>query len=188
MKSILNRKKPNRGMQLILGLGLIFVMLFSTLGYAFRDKGGEEPNKVEYGGVEFIKDASGYWNFNIQGLSFLTKYNPQETENLSFFSSLNINEYVNRPLYFVGGFNEPILEINRNLGQVVRRVNEACLSEDCERDLPIKNCSVDNIVVIREPNEERGRIYQEENCVFIIANLGNQTLYADKFLFKILGI
>jgi hypothetical protein len=188
MQSILNKKGPNRGMQLILGLGLIFVMLFSTLSYAFGDRESGNSNKIDYNGVEFIQDASGYWNFNIQGLSFLTRYNPLEIEDISFFSSLNINKYVNEPLYFVGGFNEPTLEINRNVAQVIMRVNEACLSENCEGDLPTKNCSVDNVIVIKEPDKESERIYQEENCVFIVADLGNQTLYADKFLFHILGI
>jgi hypothetical protein len=31
-------------------------------------------------------------------------------------------------------------------------------------------------------------MYQEENCVFIFARYENQSKYADKFLFKLLGI
>ena len=189
-------KKTKRN-QLIIGLLLIGLMLFSVIGYALSGRGAEEDfEKIEYKGIEFVQDTSGYWSFNIQGQNFLTKYNPIETEEISFSSDLNIADYSNKPLYFVGILQEPNFEINRNLNSLVLRVQEACLSKkDCENDLPIKNCSFDNIIVIKElesdledESEEKEDIYQQENCVFITASLGNQTKYADKFLFNILGI
>ena len=189
-------KKTKRN-QLIIGLLLIGLMLFSVIGYALSGRGTEEDlEKIEYKGIEFVQDNSGYWSFKIDGIDFLTKYNPEETEKISFSSDLNIADYSNKPLYFVGIFQEPNFEINRNLNSLVLRVQEACLSKnDCENDLPIKNCSVDNIIVIKEleidledESEEKENIYQQENCVFITASLGNQTKYADKFLFNILGI
>ena len=189
-------KKTKRN-QLIIGLLLIGLMLFSVIGYALSGRGAEEElEKIEYKGIEFAQDNSGYWRFNIQGQNFLTKYNPKETEKISFSSSLNLNAYLNKPLYFVGIFQEPNFEINRNLNSLVLRVQGACISKkDCGNDLPIKNCSVDNIIVIKElesdlgnESEEKENIYQQENCVFIIASLGNQTKYADKFLFNILGL
>ncbi len=189
-------KKTKRN-QLIIGLLLIGLMLFSVIGYALSGRGAEENlEKIEYKGIEFVQDNSGYWGFAIQGQKFLTKYNPKETEKISFSSDLNIADYSNKPLYFVGIFQEPNFEINRNLNSLVLRVQEACLSKkDCENDLPIKNCSIDNIIVIKEleidleeEGEEKENIYQQENCVFITASLGNQTKYADKFLFNVLGI
>ena len=62
------------------------------------------------------------------------------------------------------------------------------MSEDCDKDLPIKNCSEDNVIVIKEPEKENENIHQEEKCVYITASFENQTKYADAFLFKILGI
>jgi len=189
-------KKTKRN-QLIIGLLLIGLMLFSVIGYALSGRGAEENlEKIEYNGIEFLQDNSGYWSFKIDGIDFLTKYNPKETEKISFSSDLNINDYSNKPLYFVGIFQEPNFEINRNLNSLVLRVQEACLSKkDCKNDLPIKNCSVDNIIVIKEleidleeESEEKENIYQQENCIFITASLGNQTKYADKFLFNVLGI
>ncbi len=189
-------KKTKRN-QLIIGLLLIGLMLFSVIGYALSGRGTEEDlEKIEYKGIEFVEDNSGYWSFNIQGQNFVTKYNPIETEEISFSSDLKVVDYSNKPLYFVGIFQEPNFEINRNLNFLVLRVQEACLSKkDCENDLPIKNCSIDNIIVIKEleidledESEEKENIYQQENCVFITASLGNQTKYADKFLFNVLGI
>ena len=107
---------------------------------------------------------------------------------IPLFNYLTINDYVGKPLYFVSEFNEPVLEISRNLNQFVSRINEACLSEeDCLEDIPTKNCSVDNIIVIEESVDEIKEIRQEENCIFIIADFGNQTKYTDAFLFRILG-
>ena len=191
MRSIITRtqqdKKTKRN-QLIIGLLLIGLMTFSVVGYALSGRGAEEDfEKIEYKGIEFIQDNSGYWNFNIQGQNFVTKYNPEETEEILFSSDITLSDYSNKPLYFVGIFQEPNFEINRNLNPFVLRVQEACLSkQNCENDLPIKNCSADNIIVINEG--EDGDIYQDENCIFITASLGNQTKYANKFLFEILGI
>lgn len=191
MRRIITRTqqdKTTKRNHLIMGLLLIGLMLFSVIGYALSGRGAEEDfEKIEYNGIEFIQDNSGYWNFKIQGQNFMTKYNPEETEEISFSSDLDVADYLNKPLYFVGIFQEPSFEINRNLNSLALRVQEACLSKkDCENDLPIKDCSVDNIIVINEGDDEN--IYQDENCIFITASLGNQTKYADKFLFNILGV
>ncbi len=193
MRKIISREEKSKKIkrnQLIIGIVLIGVMVFGTLGYAFGGGREENSDKIEYKGIEFTQDDSGYWRFNIQGYDFSTKYNPKETEDIGFFIYSSINDYVNQPLYLVSEFNEPNFEISRNLNQFVLRINEACLSEECEKDLPIKNCSVDNIIIIQEleNEDEIENIYQEENCVFITANFENQTRYTDAFLFKILGI
>jgi len=191
MRKIITRThqdKTTKRNTLIMGILLIGLMTFSVVGYALSGRGAEGNfEKIEYKGIEFVQDNSGYWNFKIEGISFLTKHNPEETEKISFSSSLNLNDYSNKPLYLVGGFKDPNFEINRNLNYIVLRAQEACLSkDDCKNELPIKNCSVDNIIIVNEG--EDGDLYQEDNCIFITASLGNQTKYADKFLFDILGI
>ncbi len=193
MRKILSRdekdKKVRRN-QLVIGMILIGVMIFGTLGYAFSGRENENSEKIEYKGIEFIK-TNDYWNFNLQGYDFITKYNPQETENISFLSYSSMNNYANKPLYLVSEFNEPNYEISRNLNPFVLRIQNACISEDdCIGNLPIKNCSADNIIIIKEINNEspKEEIYQQDSCIFIIASLENQTRYVDSFLFKILGI
>jgi len=187
MRSLVNKKDKSKQNQLILGGLLIILMLFSVVGYALGGRDNENNKKIEYNGIEFVQDNSGYWNFNIQGNKFLTKYNPEETKNINFFTQSKINDYTNKPLYVVGGFQEPNYEISRNLGDFVLRMQEACLfEENCLDSLPIKNCSVDNIIVIG--NSEKQIIRQQENCIFIEATLENQVKYVDKFLFNVLGI
>ncbi len=195
MRKILTRNdkdKKVRRNQLIIGLILILVMVFGTVGYAFSDKENENSEKIEYKGVEFIK-INEYWNFNLQGYDFITRYNPIEVENIMFLSYSSINNYAGKPLYLVSDFNEPNYEISRNLNPLVSRINGACLSENnCTGDLPTKNCSADNIIIIREPKNEtdniKESIYQQDNCIFIISSIENQTRYVDSFLFKILGL
>jgi hypothetical protein len=192
MRKIISREtkdNKNKRNQVIVGVFLIGIMLFGTLGYAFGGREEENSKKIEYSGIEFVQDDSGYWRFNIQGNELVTVYNPEETEEIGFFIYSSINDYVNEPLYFVSEFQEPIFELGRDLNPFVLRIGEACLSEDCERDFPVKNCSVDNIIIIEEPLDGEGaNIYQEENCIFIIANSTEQIKYSDAFLFKILGI
>ena len=165
-------------------------MIFSTLGYAFSDKSDGNPKKMEYNGVEFIK-TNEYWNFNLNGNSFITKYNPKEVENITLLGYISINSYTNKPLYFVSDFNEPNYEISRNLNPFVLRIQNACISEeDCVGNLPVKNCSEDNVIIIKElkTDDIKESIFQQDNCIFITSSIENQTRYADAFLFKTLGI
>ena len=191
MRGIIKKKDNTKRNQLILGLFLVLLMVFSTLGYALGSGNNSNSNqKINYNGVEFIQDDSGYWGFIVQNTQFMTRYTPEETKDIVFFNSLSLNDYTNKPLYFEGEIGEPVSEISRNLGErFVLRIQEACLDEDCERDLPIKNCSTDNVISIKQvPENGLESIYQEQNCIFIVADYSNQTLYADKLLFSLLGI
>lgn len=191
MRSLINKKDNSRQNQLILGVGLIILMVFSTLGYALTGRNDEEINKkIEYQGIEFVQDNSGYWLFEVQGDIFITKYNPEEVEDISFSGNLRLANYQDKPLYFIGDANEPVIEIARNIERFVLRIQNACINkEDCEEDLPVKNCFEDNVIIIAEPKSgETEDLYQEGNCIFITANFANQTRYADKFIYNLLGI
>jgi hypothetical protein len=190
MRSILGRKDNSKGNQLILGIGLIILMLFSTLGYALGGKNEDAKDVINHNGIEFIQDSSGYWKSEIQNYEFLMKYNPQEVQDIDFNGNLVLSDLENKPLYFVGESNEPIIEIARNLERFVLRTQSACVDPNaCEGDLPLKNCFEDNIVIVKEPREEEyEKIYQQGNCVFIEAHFANQTKYADKFVYDLLEV
>lgn len=192
MRSLVNKKNKDKRNQLILGIFLIIIMVSSTLGYALLGRSEDTgSSKIEYNGIEFKQDNSGYWYSDIQGYEFITQYNPEELENIEFISSLNVNNYQNQPLYFVGDIGQGSSEIIRNLAErFVLRIQEACINnESCEQDLPIKDCSTENIIIINEISEEEvENIYQEENCIFINSSSVNQTRYADKFLFNLMRI
>ena len=192
MRKILTQEQKDKRIkrnQLIIGSILIGVMIFGTLGYAFSGRENENSEKIDYNGITFVKNDY-YWMFNLQGYEFITMYNPIEVENITFLSYSSINNYAGKPLYMVSDFNEPNYEISRNLNPFVSRINGACLSEDCDNDFSIKNCSIDNIIIIQEPEKEgtKESIYQQENCIFITSSIENQTRYVDAFLFKVLGI
>jgi len=182
-------ERQSKRNQLIIGILLILLMMFSTLGYALSGKDDSTgTQKIDYKGIEFVKDSD-YWFFNLQGSDFVVRHNPEEIENISFSGLLSLNDYSNQPLYFVGS-GDAVFEIRRNLDRFVLRMQEACLPEqNCTGDLPIKNCSADNMIIVREPlEEELESIYQENNCVYIVSEYSNQSMYADAFLFDILGV
>ena len=183
------RKKTVKRNQIILGLILVLLMVFSTLGYALSGRGDKEQSgNMNYKGVDFIKDSSGYWRFNIQGFDFATQYSPEETQDIYFFLYASVSDYGGNPLYFVGDIDAGI-ELKRNLNYFPQRMNDACLNNDCEGDFPIKNCSKDYVISIREPLEdEDSGVSQDENCIIIVANSSEQIRYSDAVLFKLLGI
>ena len=195
MRQLISRKdleRKKRINQLLIGIVLIGLMVLSTLGFAFSGRGDDDSIQVvEYKGVEYSRQGE-QWYFNVQRMDFNTRYNPEEVSGINFFSSLTIQDYVNTPLYFVGDSGEHFFELERNLlNRFVLRTSFACLDESCEGNFPVKNCSVDKVVVFEEidyEDESLESIIQEENCVFIKTSLSNQTRYTDAFLFDLLGI
>jgi hypothetical protein len=200
MRKIISKEekdKKTRRNQLLIGGILILIMLFGYGAISLNNKSDTtEEDRIKYNGIDFIKDNSGYWNFAIQGQQFIIINNPENISKINFLSTLNLNYYSNKPLYFVGDIGEGSSEISRNLAnRFVLRIQQACLDEkECKGNFPIKNCSSDNMIIFKEisNNETENNVtetmYQEENCVFIFSKYENQSKYADKFLFKLLGI
>jgi hypothetical protein len=191
MQKLLTKKerdKKTRRNQILIGGVLILIMVLSALG-TFSMRGTDGSSKVTYNGVEFV-ETDGFWSFTVGEYAFETQYNPEEVSEIGFSSDALLQNYDDKPLYFAGDEGEGKNEIIRNIYRFVSRISNACLVyEGCEEDLPEKNCSVDNVIVIQEPmDNESETIYQEENCVFIVSEYSNQTKYADVFLFKVLGL
>jgi len=181
------KKKESRN-KLIIGLVLVAIMVLSTAGYSFFSVSKEETKKIEYNGAEFILNDAGMWQFKIQNFDFSTQYNPEETENISVIALATINSYIGKPLFFSGEETAAKQEVARNLLNFASRMQDVCIEEDkdCDKTLPIKNCSQDNIIIFQE--EKFIDIGEEENCIFISAPYDEQIRTADSFLFKILGV
>jgi uncharacterized protein YneR len=196
MKKIMTKKereKRDQIRQLVVGGVLIFIMILSTfaLGFGSKEDSESKESNIEYKGIAFTKSGD-YWYFNINNNNFLTKYNPEEIREISFSGLLDLGDYADNVLYFTQE-GEAKREIIMNLeynNQIIKRSQNACLSEqECLGDYPVKNCSKDRIVVIKEPAEnEKERIYQDQNCIFIISQINNQTRFADRLLFEVLGV
>ncbi|MDD5193440.1 MAG: hypothetical protein PHF67_02535 [Candidatus Nanoarchaeia archaeon] len=196
IKNIITREeqsKKTKRNQLIIGIILILLMTLSTVGYALSTGNSNEnsADKIKYNGVNFVKNSE-YWYFTLNGQEFATRYNPLEVKNASLgLVYLKLADYSNEPLYFVGDFPDASYELKRNLYPFALRIQDACITGvNCSMEnLPIKDCYSDNIIILKEPIKgDKERINQENKCLFINANLENQTIYADAFLFKILGI
>ena len=178
-------KKVKRN-QIVLGIFLIFIMMFSVLGYGFgnQDQNGSSE-KINYNGYEFISQ-DGFWMLNFQDIDFFFKYNPNQI--IRTDSTINlINSYQENPLYIYSEDLNSEYELNINLNRLVPRIQNACLSEEeCQdTDSPIKTCE-DHFIIIKE--DTSARIEQDNNCVFIKGNKEDLVKLTDDFLLKILGI
>ncbi len=215
-----DKAKATKRNQLIMGVVLILIMVFSTVGFAFSfGISGNAIEEQEYGGVKFVRDVnSGFWVFNINGVDYYTIYNPDEVSDIKFINNKRAGNYANRPLYFIGDPGDGFGELYRTLNNFATRVGGACLNEDCEEDYPIKECDVDNIVIIetiekskvskmdfeafssgkedesKSPMEDvlevggKEEIVSDVNCVYIRAKPENLVRYVDAYLFDLLGL
>ena len=178
------REKGTKRKQIIMGVALTFLMIFGILGFALQGGGGQGDenslDNVVYNGYEFI-NQNGLWVLG----TFTFKYTPQQVEDIGF-NLKDINNYQGKPVYIYSESEEAWSEINVNLGQIVQRVQNACIeNENCSGNFPVKTCE-DNFIIIKENNNSM--ITQDNNCVYIEGLQENLTKLADQFLFKILGI
>ena len=189
MRRILSKEdhaKKQRRNNLIIGGILIVVMLFSVLGYGFLNT--EEygsSSEVKYGEYEFIRQNS-FWILELGLYQFGFRNGPGDTSAEIESSLKTIDNYEGKPLYISSDFSEASSEISINLGQIVQRIQFACLNEtDCEEDFPIKDCT-ENFIIISEGNSSK--IRQDRNCVFIETEFENSLQVVDEFLFNIIGV
>lgn len=181
-------KKATRN-KAIIGIILVLIMTLSTVGYAlFSGDNNSLKAKITYNGIKFTMDENGLWQFNINGNSFLTYYNPKEIENVSVSSSKPFSSYQGNKLYILGT-GPATNEISRNIGAYSLKIGPGCIEgyeEKCNADSPIKDCSQDNVIILEESNISR--IIQNQNCIFIQSPYESQTMAADAFIFKTLGV
>ena len=194
LRSERDEKKRIRRNQLLVGGVLIFLMFFSTLGYAFQSIGGggsedngEKLPTIKYNGFEF-KEQNGFWILNKDSTNFIFRKNPNQVAKINSII-FPLDNYLDKTLYIYSESVEAESEIRTNLIQFVDGIKNACLQgEVCEEGIPIKTCS-DNFIIIKEKIEgESTGIIQENNCIFIRGGKTELTELSDGFLFKLLGV
>jgi len=185
-------KKDHRN-KVIMSVVLGVIMLFSTAGYFVMDFSGQKSSTVKYNNIQFKQNEYSLWDFVLNGQAYQTKFNPQDTQNISITILNNLASYSNQPIYFSG---EPIEDISglgmqeilKNIQTIVSRSNYACLSLDCSGNYAIKNCSNDNMIIFKTSSNNQTLITQEDKCVRITYAAGEAERAADAFLFKILQV
>jgi hypothetical protein len=182
-KQVSEKKQKKR--QTILGIILIVVMFGSVFGIIVNSFGDKSSSEITYNGFKFT-NQNNYWYTQIGNLEFLFKYLPDKEDNNSKTELKPLSNYPGKILYLYSEDYESEIEIYRNVEPYIQRKQYACLDEiSCNGDYPVKDCS-ENFIIIKESNETK--IYQEENCVFILGKKENLAKLTDEFLFEITGI
>lgn len=191
--------KKKRLNQIIIGIFMIGILVFSSLGYSLISSDRDEKDSIvnEFG-VEFFKQG-GLWKIVVGEDVFGFQNLPSEISDIDVNVSLDFETYSGQPLYFVNP-SEGMSEILNNIGQFILRYQESCLQQnsgvgdlefgideeesgiDCKGDLPMKDCR-SNLIIFEDGNKTR--VYQNENCIYIV---GDGVKGADAFLYKILGV
>lgn len=172
-------KKANKN-KWIVGFVLIFLLLFSTLGYSLLNGGGignSIDGEISQEGKPYFDGI--YWNYQKDGQSFKFSKSLDEINGESIEIDKTLNDYIGMNLYIDSDNVQVLNELAINLGKFSSRVQEACYG-NCEKDFPEKNCS-ENLIIFRE-NEENN-IVSEDKCIFIYGDMAT----VDYFLYKIIG-
>jgi hypothetical protein len=184
-------KKRERRSKTILALLFVFLLVVSTIGFAFQgfSDDSNNENSVTSHGVDFVQ-YQGFWKTNIQDVPLFFSYLPEEVSemNTSFEGSVRNLFELKEGKAYIDSDNQPAEdELYRNLFYIANNVQQACLEgEECDNEeLPIKTCS-DNIFVIKE--SEKNEIKTENNCVFIYGKYSDLQKIVDEYLYKSIGI
>ncbi len=169
-------EKKQRVVKLVAGSVLIFLMVFSTAGFALNGIGGNSDSEEISEEVYF---DGNYWIYNLGNQQFYFNNKLEDTSEVSVDISSKLNDFSQKSMYIDSENVEAFSEISNNLGRYSSRVQEACYGE-CERDIPEKDCS-ENLIIFEEGVERK--VTQKDNCIFIEGDL----LSVDAFLYEVLG-
>ena len=111
------KEKTEKGKQMIIGILLVGIMVFSVAAISFQKEDNSSNTKVKYNGFEFVKQND-YWVLNEVGVNLLFKYNPEEVDEIE--NDLNyLESYSNKPLYISSENIEATQEIYQNMNLFV---------------------------------------------------------------------
>lgn len=180
------KKKKN---SMILGILLVILMIFSTVGYAFLSFDGGSSNaygseSITYNGFEFV-GSFGSWNLNLGGNNFYFSYLPDDVASVQINGDKSLGEYVGKPLYLVSE-TEEYGNVVRNLAGYFERVQDACLGgTTCEDDLPVLNCDEGKNMIIFDASSVNDEVFIESSCVYLNGDIARAS---DAFMYRILGV
>ena len=184
------KQKRKRLNQIFIGGVMILLLVLSTAGFALLNKDddstNQQINQKEVNGFNFIKQDN-MWITEINEKTHVFFFLPEELNEIEINITKTVLDYINRPLYVMHNANQ-IQQIQYNLyPEYLLRINSACIeNEECEEEnIPVKNCSSDNIIIFKSEENNITKVYQKENCIYIEGDLTKGT---DKFLYKILGV
>lgn len=182
IETLEQKERKEKKKQRVLGGILILVLTMSIAGYAaFSGTDQNSNGKRTYNGLDFVYD-NGFWRTSINEKNLVFYNLPYDLNEINISLNASIDDYYNKPLYLVGAYPSMIAY---DLNGLVLRMQGACVpGVDClDENLPVKNCSEDNVLIFIEGNESR--IYQNENCVYLEGDLQKTS---DKYIYNLLNI
>jgi len=168
------RKRNN----LILSIIMILILVFSTAGYFSL----REDTSTSSGGSDNVQNVGDAWIITYGDQTIRVSSSPESAQNTSILSLKTIDYYSGKTVYVASDSDAGFYEIASTVGRYTGRMQQACYGE-CEKNLPEKNCD-DTMIVIRTNLTEKGRIYEEDNCVFIEGGLDA----VDAFIYQLFGV
>ena len=184
IKSEEDIKRGKKRVKIIVGAVLVFLMVFSTAGFALYGQSDSNSGAIgssNPGDPGFGSNYNGqYWVYQIGGQEFYFTNVRELTQNIPVEIQTTLQDYTGSNIFVDSDDREVLNEISISLGRYTQRLQEACYGS-CEENLPEKDCT-ENLIVFSE--SENSRVYQEDKCVFIEGDLTS----VDAFLYRILGI
>ena len=166
-------------------MGVVMVLLIglSSLGYAImsREDSTDGTQTITYAGLKFT-NSNGFWATQINNKILYFTNLPDDVKNISIEGNYSFADYYNSVLYFVN-INPATNTIVSAFDGTVLRMQEACLSNCTNQELPIKDCGADNIIVFKESSINH--VYKQQKCVFIE---GDFFAGADRFIYRLFNI
>lgn len=193
-------EKRNQRNQIIVGIILVSLMLFSVLGYAFqgRDSSSDSSDDSEngiykYNNYEFFYQ-NGFWAVDFLESFLLFSYYPTSGQILGF-EALNksYQDYENKVIYIYSENAEAKSELKMNLLLLTKNIQEVCLEgKICENaELPVKSCSNqlntnEEMIVIQENSNQK--LETTNSCIVISGEKESLIRLVDEFLFRLFKI
>ena len=192
----------------IFGLIIIFIMVFSTLGYVLwwrePEQSADNPDIKTYNNHTFYRSYSEWITpviIDNNQVNISMNYLPEELGNVTVKGTpLKISDFKNKAVYLIADDNnEQIAASGFGLIEsIAKRMQFACLEEEAnetfctERDLPVKSCSDADaehaVIIVKETNIDPRVIY-ETGCLQVKGTGSeNLTMASEKALYQILGI
>ncbi len=160
----------------------LVLLALSTVGFAVVNSFSNSGSSFGGSSEGFSREGN-YWTLDVAGQKYYFSYLPSQVANISISGNFSLGDYYSKPLYFVND-DGASYEILNNLANYLQRWQEACVEDEaCSNDeLPVKNCSVDNIIIFKEGKDS---VSKNDNCVYIS---GDSLKGADRFVYEVLKI
>jgi hypothetical protein len=197
------QKKQNNQSKLIIGLVILFLMVFSTLGYAIVQNNNPQTEGEKYGNYTFVRGASG-WETTLKlfGNKVLsTSYLPREVLEVNS-SPVDLFYFQDKIVYITVRNQQDVqtsVDLSKNLGSIFSRIQYACNYDEenstfcIEANLPLKNCedAGSNIVILIDSKNFNSTVPSytfKDSCLTIKGEGSGIMKAADNFIFRLFRI